>query len=66
MTSPTPDATTESVQPVIGLILLGGPLSGALIRDVRLANELAGRGYSVHAWWAMDRQTCSPLDPKIY
>ncbi|MFB3138360.1 MAG: glycosyltransferase family 4 protein [Phycisphaerales bacterium] len=66
MTSPTPDATTESAQPVIGLILLGGPLSGALIRDVRLANELACRGYSVHAWWAMDRQTSSPLDPKVH
>jgi glycosyltransferase involved in cell wall biosynthesis len=42
-------------QPVFGFVLFGGPLTGALIRDVRLANELARRGYRVHVWWAMDR-----------
>ena len=48
-------------EPVFGFILLGGPLSGALIRDVRLANELAGRGFRVHVWWVVDRQRPSPL-----
>ena len=52
-------------EPVFGLILLGGPLSGALIRDVRLANELADRGYRVHVWWAMDRRKSLKLHPSI-
>ena len=56
------DATTA---PVFGFILLGGPLSGALIRDIRLANELAERGFSVHVWWAVDRQNDAPLRPSI-
>jgi glycosyltransferase involved in cell wall biosynthesis len=51
--------------PVFGFILVGGALSGAQIRDVRLANELVRRGYTVHAWWAMDRPHKSPLDPAI-
>ncbi len=51
--------------PVFGFILLGGPLSGALIRDIRLANELADRGFSVHVWWAVDRQNDAPLRPNI-
>jgi len=41
--------------PVFGFILFGGPISGALLRDLRLANELARRGYEVHLWWAMDK-----------
>jgi glycosyltransferase involved in cell wall biosynthesis len=44
---------------------LGGAVSGALVRDIRLANELADRGYEVHAWWAMDRPRQSPLRPSI-
>ena len=52
-------------QPVFGCILLGGSLSGALVRDIRLANELARRGYKVHVWWAMDRQKKSPLRSEI-
>lgn len=51
--------------PVFGFMLFGGPLSGALIRDVRLANELADRGFRVHAWWAMDRTRANPLRPSI-
>ncbi len=53
-------ATDESLQPVFGFVLFGGPLSGALVRDIRLANELAQRGYRVHVWWAMDR--CKQAD----
>ncbi len=52
-------------KPVFGLILLGGPLSGALVRDVRLANELADRGYTVHVWWVMDRNRTLTLRPSI-
>src|SRR5262245_41680619 len=47
--------------PVFGFVLLGGALSGALVAHVRLANELARRGYPVHAWWAMDRPVHSRL-----
>lgn len=50
-----------SDKPVFGFVLFGGPLSGALVRDVRLANELADRGYAVHVWWVMDRPRRSPL-----
>lgn len=52
-------------QPVLGFVLLGGSLSGALVRDIRLANECARRGYKVHVWWAMDRQKSAPLLPEI-
>jgi len=51
--------------PVFGFILLGGPISGALIRDIRLANELARRGFGVHIWWAMDRSDALELDERI-
>lgn len=51
--------------PVFGFVLLGGPLSGALVRDVRLANELARRGYRVHVWWMLDRCQRVELDPSI-
>jgi len=57
-------AAASSV-PVFGFLLFGGALSGALIRDIRLANELAQRGYSVHVWWAMDRCKKSDLHPDI-
>ncbi len=52
-------------KPAFGCILLGGSLSGALIRDVRLANELAERGYAVHVWWVLDRQDMPPLHASI-
>ncbi len=57
--------TDTKPTPTLGLILLGGPLSGAMIRDVRLANALAERGYRVHVWWAMDRSKAVKLDPRI-
>ncbi len=52
-------------EPVFGFLLFGGPLSGAMIRDIRLANELKARGYGVHVWWAMDWTKSSPLRPDI-
>jgi glycosyltransferase involved in cell wall biosynthesis len=52
-------------RPVFGIILFGGSLSGALVRDVRLANELAARGYRVHVWWAMDWTKSAGLDSRI-
>lgn len=51
--------------PVFGCILFGGALTGALVRDVRVANELADRGYRVHVWWVMDQPRVSPLRPSI-
>ena len=59
------DKSNDAQTPVFGFILLGGPLSGALIRDIRLANELAERGFAVHVWWAVDRQNDAPLRPSI-
>lgn len=55
----------HSQDPVFGLILMGGSVSGALIRDVRLANELADRGFGVYIWWAMDRQRQMQIDERI-
>jgi len=52
-------------EPVFGMVLWGGPLTGALIRDIHLANELSSRGYRVHTWWAMDRPKRSPLRREI-
>lgn len=50
---------------VFGFLLIGGALSGALVRDMRLANELARRGWPVHVWWAMDREKRAPLRQDI-
>ncbi len=61
--SPTP---ANDPAPVFGIVLMGGPLSGALVRDVRLANALVAQGYTVHVWWAMDRLRKSPLDARIH
>jgi glycosyltransferase involved in cell wall biosynthesis len=55
----------SEAEPVFGFILFGGPLSGALIRDIRLVNELARRGYQVHVWWVMDRTRSVELEPAI-
>jgi glycosyltransferase involved in cell wall biosynthesis len=52
-------------KPVFGFLLFGGPLSGAMVRDIRLANELVARGFEVHVWWAMDKPEPSKLDPTI-
>lgn len=57
---------SASINPVFGCILFGGSLSGALVRDVRLANELSRRGFIVHVWWAMDWQKSAGLDPAIH
>lgn len=54
-----------AAEPVFGFIFPGGATFGALVRDVRLANELADRGYAVHAWWAFDRPRRSPLRPAV-
>jgi glycosyltransferase involved in cell wall biosynthesis len=54
-----------SQQPVFGMIILGGGTNGASIRDIRLANELAQRGYRVHVWWALDTTSSQVLDPSI-
>lgn len=64
---PTPASSPAAPppRPVFGFILLGGSLSGALVRDVRLANEMASRGFEVHVWWAMDRSRSTRLDPAI-
>jgi len=58
-------AETNDPEAVIGMIIMGGPLSGAMVRDIRLANELARRGYKVHVWWAMDKVKPTPLDDRI-
>lgn len=58
-------ATPSEAVPVFGFILFGGPLSGAMVRDARLANELAQRGYRVHVWWAMERSDRITLDERI-
>lgn len=55
----------NELSPAFGFILIGGALVGAQVRDIRLANELAERGYPVHAWWAMDRAFEAPLHPAI-
>lgn len=60
---PLPGAS--GARPVIGQVLFGGPISGALVRDIRLANELATRGHVVHVWWAMDRPRQSGLLPQV-
>jgi glycosyltransferase involved in cell wall biosynthesis len=56
---------SNTTRPVFGHILVGGALSGALIRDIRLANELAERGFEVHVWWVLDRHKDAALDPRI-
>lgn len=52
-------------RPVLGIMLIGGALVGSQVRDIRLANELAERGYPVHVWWAVDRAKQALLDPRI-
>ena len=51
----SPAADIDSRQPVLGFVIVGGPLVGAQVRDLRLANELSRRGYPVHVWWAFDQ-----------
>lgn len=56
---------SAATSPVFGIILVGGALSGALVRDIRLANELHRRGYKVHVWWAVARTRKTALHPDI-
>ena len=65
MSTDTKANTPPVTEPVFGFLLLGGPLTGALVRDIRLANELADRGYTVHVWWTVDRRRSAPLSAKI-
>jgi glycosyltransferase involved in cell wall biosynthesis len=60
-----PTVEAPEAEPVFGFMLFGGPLSGARVRDIRLANELARRGWRVHVWWVMERPRASPLRPDI-
>src|SRR5262245_8005960 len=64
-TSSSANTRSANGTPVLGFILFGGSLSGALVRDVRLANECAERGWPVHVWWAMDRSKSTRLHPAI-
>src|SRR4249920_448511 len=59
------DAVRREPSPAFGFILVGGALTGAQVRDVRLANELVRRGYPVHVWWAFDWPRDGRLDPAI-
>lgn len=63
MTRLTP--TTQPYKTVFGFVLLGGSINGALIHDIRLANELHRRGYPVRVWWVVDRPDISPLSKGI-
>ena len=60
-----PAADVDSREPVLGFVIVGGPLVGAQVRDLRLANELSRRGYQVHVWWAFDPPQESFLDSSI-
>src|ERR1044071_8389302 len=64
MSTSSSNAASDS-KAVLGFVLFGGPLSGALVRDVRLANECAERGWPVHVWWAMDRTKGTKFHPSI-
>jgi glycosyltransferase involved in cell wall biosynthesis len=64
MSAATPEPAAGSGDPVFGFVLVGGGLSGALVRDVRLANELFDRGFGVRVWWAIDRAP-TELRPQI-
>ena len=44
----------EDEQPTFAFLMSGGALVGAIIRDLRLANELAERGFSVHIFWVLE------------
>jgi glycosyltransferase involved in cell wall biosynthesis len=62
-----PEEATTEVQPppVFGLVIPGGAVTGAAVRDIRLANELADRGHSVHVWWVFDRPQAQVLRPSV-
>lgn len=45
--------------------MIGGAVVGSSIRDLRIANELAERGYDVHVFWAIDETPTMKLHPNI-
>ncbi len=49
--------------PVFGFILFGGPLSGARVRDVRLANELSRSGRGLNVGEVISTGSCTGLTP---
>jgi glycosyltransferase involved in cell wall biosynthesis len=64
-TPPERPSSIAGRDPVFGLIIPGGALNGATVRDVRLANGLSRRGFRVHVWWAMDRPRVQVLDSGV-
>jgi glycosyltransferase involved in cell wall biosynthesis len=50
---------------VLASILLGGARTGAMIRELRLINEFARRGYECHVFWAFERSYDVKLDARI-
>ena len=58
-------AKTPARPPVFAfLAFTSGSYEGAIIRDMRLANELHRRGYPVHIYWMME-QNPELVDPAI-
>ncbi|MGA2233672.1 MAG: glycosyltransferase family 4 protein [Tepidisphaeraceae bacterium] len=52
-------------QPVFAFVALtSGSYEGAIIRDMRLANELHARGFKVHVYWMMETNS-ELVHPKI-
>ncbi len=52
-------------QPVFAfLAFTSGSFEGAIIRDMRLANDLHRRGYKVHVYWMMEKNA-ELVDPEI-
>lgn len=45
--------------------MIGGAVVGSAIRDLRIANVLAERGYDVHVFWAIDETPTLKLHPRI-
>lgn len=60
-----PSDFNQTQQPSFGLIMIGGAMVGSLVRDLRIANELAERGYRVHVFWAIDESCPFDVHPDI-
>lgn len=59
------EAASAVPRPVFASILLGGARTGALIRELRLINELSRRGYQCHIFWAFERSYDVKIDAAI-
>lgn len=57
--------STLKPKPSFGIIVIGGAMVGSVIRDLRIANELADRGYRVHVFWAIDGSCPFEVHPNI-